>query len=286
MAKFTIGIFGREHPSYPHSACFEDQAKALRDALRALGHELAPFGPDRGRLILFGTQSGFPVESAISYNSVPDDAIIFNAEQMTAFDNDVKKQMLNFERWARHVIWDYSSLNAQMLRDAGAKHVVHCPLGYIESMKTIEPVEEDIEVLFYGSMNVRRAQIIDKLVVSGLQVEHLFGVYGKERDAVIARAKVVLNLHHYDNAVFEIFRVSHLVANKKCVVSEGGGKDLELEKMARRITDLVSLDDLADACKELVENDDLRRGLAEKAHETFATSYRLEDSVRNALEQS
>jgi len=278
MARFTLGILHRN--TDPNTACFEDAAKALAEALRQLGHEVVHFGPKQGRLILLGVNNSRPVDGAI-----PDDAIIFNTEQMTAF-GDVKKQMQNFDRWSKHTIWDYSLLNSRLLRDAGAQKVVHCPLGYIESMTTIKPVEEDIDVLFYGAMNPRRRKIIDELVFSGLKVEHLFGVFGKERDKVIARAKVVINIHYYENAVFEIFRVSHLVANMKCVVSERGGKDEQLERMARRITDLVDYGDMPDACKELVKNSDLRRGLATKAFETFSTAYRLTDSVRHALAQS
>ncbi|MHC4843687.1 MAG: hypothetical protein ACYTEE_07795, partial [Planctomycetota bacterium] len=66
----------------------------------------------------------------------------------------------------------------------------------------------------------------------GLKVEALFGVYGVERDHYISRAKIVLNIHFYETKVFEIVRVSYLLANKKFVISEPGN-DQELESPFR-----------------------------------------------------
>jgi hypothetical protein len=62
----------------------------------------------------------------------------------------------------------------------------------------------------------------------GLRVESAFGCYGEERDALIARARIVLNVHYYESKVFEVVRVSYLLANRKCVLSESGS-DIDLE---------------------------------------------------------
>ena len=43
----------------------------------------------------------------------------------------------------------------------------------------------------------------------------------------IARSKIVLNLHQYDAQVFEIVRVSYLLANRRAVVSERGANPTE-----------------------------------------------------------
>ncbi|MEU1523347.1 hypothetical protein ABZ413_14225 [Nocardia rhamnosiphila] len=46
------------------------------------------------------------------------------------------------------------------------------------------------------------------------------------RDALYARSKIVLDTHYYDAGVFEIVRVSYLLANGIFVVSENGA-DIE-----------------------------------------------------------
>lgn len=286
MAKFTIGIFGRG--TNPHAACFEDYAYALRDVLRALGHETTQFGPDGqplGRLIMFGVNnSSIDRMTREARYQMPPDAIVFNTEQLSAVD-DPTRFMANYEQYRQHVVWDYSRANIEVLKKLGITRAVHCPLGYYPTMASIEPAEEDIDVLFYGSTNPHRLRILDALDATGLNVKRLFGVYGKERDVWIARSKVVLNMHHYERGVFEIFRVSHLVANRKCVVSEDGGVDEELNEIGRTITCSVPYAKLVEACVHLAKDDDNRRIIAETSFEAFS-KINLLDNVRRAIEQS
>jgi hypothetical protein len=49
---------------------------------------------------------------------------------------------------------------------------------------------------------------------------HAFGAYGAGRDALVARSKIVLSMHYYEPAAFEIVRVAYLLANAKAVVAE------------------------------------------------------------------
>ena len=67
------------------------------------------------------------------------------------------------------------------------------------------------------------------------------GVRGAERDALIARARLVLNLHFYPTAIFELVRVSYLLANGKAVVAECGPEteidaDIRARSRARPMT--------------------------------------------------
>ncbi len=277
MSRFSVGIMKRD--TYVHAACFEEAAHAVSAALRALGHELADFDKP-GRLIMFGVNNSIPVDGAI-----PDDAIVYNTEQLAAFDNPTKL-MLNFERWKHHVIWDYSQTNVEALRALGATRVVHCPLGYMPSMQNIDPVkDEDIDVLFYGAVNPRRAEILEALEATDLNVKRLYGVYGKDRDDMIARSKIVLNLRFYEKGIFEIFRCSHLFANRKCVVSEEGHQDPELEAFAQRATAYVSRDKIVDRCLTLVSRHELRDVQAARGFLEFSETSMV-DNVRKALEAS
>lgn len=291
--KFTIGIFGRDG-SLPHSRCFEDFAFALRDALLALGHTLyngviGDPNADYGRMIWFGANN--PAvdrrgEQEWRYR-LPKDAIIFNTEQISAVD-DPERYIQNYRNFKTHTIWDYSCSNIATLKRLGIERAVHCPLGYIESMTSIanKPVEEqDVDVLFYGSTNPHRLKILDGLDAAGLKTKRLFGVYGKERDEWIARSKIVLNMHHYERGVFEIFRVSHLVANHKCVVNEDGGVDEALNEQARKLTWSIDYNSLVEACVRLAGDPEMCTMIAEGAHRYFR-AFRLVDYVKAALEQS
>ncbi len=277
--RFTLGIVG--HGTKPHARCFEDFARGLANALRALGHEvIPPTDPTPGRLIVFGANLLIDPEEKL-----PKDAIIFNAEQVAAA-RDPAWFVPNFERYREFCIWDYSLVNITALKSLGIKHVVYCSIGYIPSMEWNQPtVDEDIDVLHYGSMNARRREILDALHDAGVRVQHLFGIYGDTRDAWIARSKIVLNLHFYDRPIFEIFRVSHLLANRRCVVSEDGGQDPELEAFAGRATKLVPRDQIVSTCLELLRDDVARREQALRGHVSFK-ELDLVASVRDAVARS
>jgi hypothetical protein len=135
-------------------------------------------------------------------------------------------------------VWDYI--------DRGIGQYV--PIGYMPQMTRIpKPAEQPIDVLFYGSMNNRRLKIIQGLKAAGLNVKAVFGLYGAERDEVIAASKVVLNVHYYTPAVMEIVRLSYLWANSKCVVTECTEDSAGFH-----------YDELVDACVEFVKDDAMR----------------------------
>lgn len=92
-------------------------------------------------------------------------------------------------------MWDYSAANVARLAALGVA-ALHVPIGYHPVLARIERAAEDLDVLFYGSLNERREAVLDGLEARGLQVASVFGVYGAERDALIARAKLVLNVHY------------------------------------------------------------------------------------------
>src|SRR5271155_78102 len=70
----------------------------------------------------------------------------------------------------------------------------------------------------YGAAGQERLSAIYALSQSGLVTVFVSGLYGAARDALIARAKLVVNVTLYKR-VFEIVRVSYLLANKKAVVT-------------------------------------------------------------------
>jgi hypothetical protein len=203
---------------------------------------------------------------------LPRNAIIFNAEQLTQVEPWAKDAWQQYEDFLQpYVVWDYSETNVAHLRAKGGKHVVHCPLGYYPGLSCITPAPvEDIDVLFYGSLNERRKKLLVKLQLARLKVHQVFGVYGAERDELIARSKVILNAHFYPNPIFEIFRCSYLFANRKCVVSENGGGDPALEELAALSTSFVPYEKIVDECVALVRDDARRREIATKGFQKFS----------------
>lgn len=197
--------------NYPHAETFREVAQGLQEGFAELGFVVpivTAVEDVRGKAIVFGAH--------ITPTPTPPDSIIFNTEQpSTAWFND-----LYMEQLRTHEVWDYSHQNVNTLLTKGIK-AKYCGIGYEPCLTRIQPQTEDIDVLFYGSVFGKRVEILNTVEATGLKVVKLFGVYGAARDSYIARSKIVLNLHAYENAPFEIVRVSYLWANQRFVVSEG-----------------------------------------------------------------
>jgi len=255
-------------PGYVHSAAFNEVAIVLQGGFRELGMQV-PIVRDkrriRGRAIVLGANL-LPDMPGVR---PPGKSILFNLEQITPGSEWLTTDYLRLLK--RHPVWDYSHYNIAQLGKLGINNITHCPIGFSDELQRIEPApDKDIDVLFYGSINARRLAILEALVKAGLQVETLFGVYGKQRDAVIARSRLVLNIHYYPAKIFEIVRISWLLANAVCVVSEDSPLDSALESVQEGIVQ-APYDSLVETCRELIDIGDWQT-LGRRGFEVFSTN--------------
>ncbi|MDE2437529.1 MAG: methyltransferase domain-containing protein, partial [Sphingomonadales bacterium] len=258
MQGFALVILSR--PNYPHSEAFRETAETLYFGLRRCGVDVTwsdtPFTADRVPIV-------FGANLASDVSELPAHAVIFNLEQVENGSAWMREPY--FTLLKTHEVWDYSKRNIEMLRAMGISNVRHLALGHVPEIERIPSAPRDIDVLFYGSMNPRRQRIIDELRAAGLAVTAVFGIYGAERDALIARSRIVLNVHFYDSKIFEIVRVSYLLANGACVVSEAGNDAMEQD-----YADVVAFapyDGLVARCRELLADPQARAALADRGRE-------------------
>ena len=124
-------------------------------------------------------------------------------------------------------IWDMDKMNAKYLEWHGIIVDKIQPMLYTKALEyAIDPVEPDIDVLFYGGMNARRADIISSIQHSftGWHQITVIAVLSIEPDKLIdymSRSKIILNLHvaePYNRQ--EQVRIFYALINSKCVVSE------------------------------------------------------------------
>ena len=153
---------------------------------------------------------------------IPENTIIFNTEQIESITENWKKKILNLAR-KNIIFWDYSQYNLDYLSKTINIKGKLFQIGYQKELNRINHnIVKNIDVLFYGSINTRREHIINKLKDRKINVKTLFGVYGKERDDLIAKSKLILNMHMYDSKIFEIVRVFYLLSNSIPVITEVG----------------------------------------------------------------
>jgi hypothetical protein len=259
---YTIWIVSPDN--YVHSRCFEEIALCLQQALQKMGHPCSITTKEAfentNTVIVLG---GHLISQ--DWNAPQDRYFIFyNLEQPERFKEHYIRLL------QRHLVWDYSAFNIATLEKLGIK-AKHCEIGYMPALtriKNLPPDKQDIDVLFYGSLNERRQKIIDNLLRFRINVVPLFGVYGLERDAFIARSKIILNMHFYESKLFEIVRCSYLMANKKCIVSESGS-DPHLESDYYDAIAFADYDNLVAEIIRLLDNGAARGAYGKKAFDVF-----------------
>jgi tetratricopeptide (TPR) repeat protein len=254
------------HPvGYTHLGAFDELALAVQHGLRELGHA-APLVRDprrvKGRAIVFGAHL---LEPGAEYD-LPGDAILFNLEQLG--DGKLWEFSGYLDRLRRHEVWSYSERNVESLRAFGVSRAVLCEPGFVPALQRIPSVEPDLDVLFYGTPTPRRVAVVKALRARGLRVEVLFDVYGEARDAMIARARVVLNVRHIEGGLLEAVRLSYLLANGRCVVSEGG-TDPALKARYHGGVVFAPYDALVDVVITCLQDRALRERTAARGYEIF-----------------
>ena len=260
---------------------FREIAEGLHGALVALGHDSVltdRLDLDERYTIVFGANH------LLHYGlQLPKNPIFYNLEQLGS-DSPWMATPEFVDLFRRYPNWDYSQANIDYLAAQGLPRPTHVPIGYVPELTRITPVSGDIDVLFYGMLSARRYAVLKDLHDRGLRVKWLTGALGASRDAWIARSKIVLNMHYWDAKIFEIARVSYLLANKRTVVSERGD-DPALERELEAGVAFADYDELVDRCVELLGDENARRELAERGYQLFSARDQVA-IVERALETS
>lgn len=244
---------------------FDEVAESLRHGFHQLGYPVEVLTG----AFLAGTRAVvLGAQMITQWDKIPPDTIIFNFEQLGAPSQHITDEYLR--RLGCYTVWDYSRRNIDWMRAHGLQtDVPLVRIGHAPGLVRVPTaVEQDIDVLFYGAVNERRYRILEAIKAAGLRVVLVTNMFGAERDRVIARSKVVLNMHYYDNKIFEIARVGFLLANGKAVVTEAG-LDTEIEGSLRPAMAAVPYDGLVDACRLLVADPEYRHALEGCARQIF-----------------
>lgn len=125
-----------------------------------------------------------------------------------------------------------------------------------------------IDVLFYGALNKRRRQVLDAIQQVGLKLVLLPGMYGAERDYMIARSRLILNVHFYSPATLEIPRLGYLWGNCKCIVSERA-PETEVPDGLEEVCAYCAHEDIIGTVTRLVRNKAERNAQAERGFDAF-----------------
>jgi hypothetical protein len=122
-------------------------------------------------------------------------------------------------------VWEYDAVNAVFLswHEVTPKKIV--PVRYTPALRLIcNHDNPDIDILFYGFVNERRFRFLNRMqhqFYNRLRFVHAYGIFGQQLDDLIARSKIILNLH--SNEPYhrqEQVRIFYPLINGKCILSE------------------------------------------------------------------
>jgi hypothetical protein len=294
--------------NYTHSQALYDLAMGFSRSLQDLGHR-AELIVDPLKIIAGGKTLVLGAHLVPKHGGVMTEGeyVIFNTEQVPTdlsqspwFTPEYLQILKTFP------VWDYSGVNQTNLSAHGINATL-VPIGYHPVQSNIARQESvnvcgggksgkqkvdycewsgkapeylDVDVAFFGSSTPRRQAVVDALREKGLVVVTPLS-YGAHRDKIIARSKVLLNLHYYDTATFEIVRCAHYFANGKAVVSEYG-LDKGLEEAYYECADFAEYDGVVERVVALVADADRRKYLEHRALTAFASHSQV-DIIRGAL---
>ena len=258
-----------EPDNYPHAAGLSELANSFRHAFVELGSRanvMRNTFSSQGVNVVFGAHL---IDTPALAERLPANSVLVNLEQLRGSRLEAQPVYRGLLR--RLPVWDHSQRNIVELRALTGNERVHrIGIGFVAQMQCIAPaLEQTTDVLFYGSINDRRRAILSSLQQAGMRVRCLYGVYGAERDRAIAEAKVVLNVHFYEDSIHEIVRTSHLLANRKAVVCECNA-DTEIDDDMRQAVVAKPYGELVEACMALVRDNARRWEVERQGFEVFS----------------
>jgi hypothetical protein len=230
---------------------------------------------------------------------LPKKYIFINAEPL-----NVNVAWRDFPKWfgamtRAKAVWGYSKSNEEHVLRLGVPfHFV--PFGYAPYYEDIfqkhtegKKLPQDIDVLFFGNLSERRRRILDELVRRGLCV-HIVSrgnpAHGEKLDELIARSKIVLGIHYFEEPqaqIADLARLDHLLSNRVFVIHERPSSFAADPAFEGNVT-TCKYADIFDTCAHFLANPEERVSKARAGYEWFKSAYALDsfipyDEVRRLL---
>ena len=259
---------------------YREHADAFAWALEALGYE-ATVGENLMRRGVTNILMGSHMLDEAGLRAVPSDSIIYNLEQMRRVP--MEQFVATFRLLPqRFPIWDFSESNLPVWQALGDADPQHVKIGWAACLERIPRApEQDIEVLMYGMPGPERIALYQRLCQAGLHAVFVCGLYGEQRDALIARSKIVVNAGFLPAKIHEISRISYLLCNSKAVVSQLDPESF-IEPDMREAIHFSSPETIVADCLALVEDDARRRALEARGYAAIRRRD-MRDILRAAL---
>ena len=123
--------------------------------------------------------------------------------------------------------WDYSKSNIEKFSTILQKKIKYVPISIIPINYWNMFINLDIipqnNILFYGSMNVIREEKLNYLqqkLAPKYYIKIVKDKFGSDLFNEILNSKIILNIHFYENAILETYRLNEALSCGKIIISE------------------------------------------------------------------
>lgn len=246
---------------YSRHIVFKDIVNSLYYSIKNLGYKVCI----TDNIISNNEDIYILVGAAEFIDIVPKRYIVFQFEQTNISYNN-NKDIWFTDKYIKLLknadyVWDYSNDNINYLRNNfDIKNTFYVPIRYsliLDNFPKIKESNKDIDILFMGSINERRRNILDKLEKKYKLHIASNNLWNEEREHLISRSKIVLNIQFYDNGILELVRLSYLLSGGAFIISENGREDKLIEEM-RKYMILGRYNSLEILLKKYLENPEER----------------------------
>ena len=168
-------------------------------------------------------------------------------------------------------VFDYSLTNIDYLLQHGVPYqkLFYMPVSSYDSyaehlelggynLRALES-EEPIDVLFYGDPNCERRQNYLRQLSQRFNVHIASEVFGQDLTRLVMRAKLIVNIHYYEDALLETTRLYETLSLGTPIVSETSS-DIQHHAMLAEVIDFSpvgDIDAMADKIERLLSDDAL-----------------------------
>lgn len=165
-----------------------------------------------------------------------------------------------------YAVFDYSMVNIEYFSadPVLAPKLYFVPVDVSEQLLRQNTVTDDKEydLLFYGDINVNRRKEYLNKIGEKFNLKILSNTFGEELYKEMRKAKIIVNVHYYENALLETTRLYEVLSRTDClIVSEASCDELSDKQLAPYV-DFAPIGDI-DAMLERIEywlnNDELRK---------------------------
>jgi GR25 family glycosyltransferase involved in LPS biosynthesis len=148
-------------------------------------------------------------------------------------------------------IFDYSTVNILFLRNLKIPYnnIFYMPVDVGKCSH--QKCNKEYDVLFYGDDHcVRRHNILMQLQQK-FRVKIINNLFGDQLINELSKAKIILNVHYYDNALLETPRIFECLSKLDCVIISEKSADSDEHKDLNNLVEFVDVNDTQNMIKKI-----------------------------------